>query len=357
VGEVAAAVGIVNGTVTTEVTALPGTTKVTKVEAELTTIGTGATMTVEEGTATGNTATTTGTEAAEITSTVVNRATGILGIGTVVAQVKMEESMAYVDIDVVPATGSTEIGILVGISIPTERGTVMKVMTGAAVDRDGQGRMTETRVRTKLFFFHHRICILPMKPFHHFSINFRVIISTSLGSKRQRTDNRKKSPSRSPNESNGASSSSGAPREEHNEGSGSQTIPEPPQTRPPRERLPEAEFKEMVKERRRKEREDEINSYDNVVTRPEPEAIFSKQGSFGPGTRPVSLVANFYKLRTIVEHSTWTLQNYHVYFDPEEELTHVKKALVKTHATKLRGYIFNGTNLYTPHRIPDEVTC
>jgi len=101
-----------------------------------------------------------------------------------------------------------------------------------------------------------------------------------------------------------------------------------PKTPPPsRERVPTPEFLEKGEARKQKERENEINSYDNVVTRPEPEAILSKHGSFGPGTRPVSLVANFYKLRTIVEHSTWTLQNYHVYFDPEEESTHVKKAL------------------------------
>ncbi|KAL1139698.1 hypothetical protein AAG570_006676 [Ranatra chinensis] len=66
------------------------------------------------------------------------------------------------------------------------------------------------------------------------------------------------------------------------------------------------------------------------------------------------LKANYFKLLT---HTDWALYQYRVDFSPEEERTSVRKALLRVHKEILRGFIFDGTLLFTAHRLsPDPLT-
>jgi len=126
-------VGIDNGAVTTEVTALTGT-KLMTVQAEE-----------------AKTPAVTVTWGVETTAAVVLMAIRILGIGIVseVAPVKVTtvENTAYVDSDVDPATPTT---IPVLVRTPLERGTTVDLdLATAAVDKASEGMSTgETQVVT-----------------------------------------------------------------------------------------------------------------------------------------------------------------------------------------------------------------
>jgi len=96
-----------------------------------------------------------------------------------------------------------------------------------------------------------------------------------------------------------------------------------------------------------KRKQQERDSYDNVCTKPD--SLVTKKGTSGQG---IGLKANFYKV--VARGGTWTLQNYRVDFEPEEELTHVKKTLMRPHQDVLPVFIFDGSNLYSPHMF-DEV--
>jgi hypothetical protein len=43
-------------------------------------------------------------------------------------------------------------------------------------------------------------------------------------------------------------------------------------------------------------------------------------------------------------------------FAPDEEITHVRKALLRNHKATLGGYIFDGTLLFTSVRLPQDVS-
>lgn len=59
------------------------------------------------------------------------------------------------------------------------------------------------------------------------------------------------------------------------------------------------------------------------------------------------LRANFFELKSAAK---WTLNVYHVDFNPPVEDTRIRKKLVYTgmQQTKASGYLFDGTVIYTP---------
>ncbi|XP_047364611.1 piwi-like protein Siwi [Vespa velutina] len=84
-----------------------------------------------------------------------------------------------------------------------------------------------------------------------------------------------------------------------------------------------------------------------LVTRPQ--NLPTKKGIFGT---PVILRANYFKLPST---TNWTLFQYRVDFAPEEDHTLIRKALLRNHKEKLGAYIFDGTVLYTSHRLPEKM--
>ncbi|XP_031829627.1 aubergine [Nomia melanderi] len=80
-----------------------------------------------------------------------------------------------------------------------------------------------------------------------------------------------------------------------------------------------------------------------------PSTLVSKKGTTGA---KVMLQANYFKLLATTD---WCLYQYRVDFSPEEDRTIVRKGLLRLHKETLGAYIFDGTVLYTSHRIQDEL--
>ncbi|XP_072938555.1 piwi-like protein Siwi [Epargyreus clarus] len=87
-----------------------------------------------------------------------------------------------------------------------------------------------------------------------------------------------------------------------------------------------------------------------TVLRTRPATVTSKKGSTG---MPLDLMANYFTVETTPQ---WRLHQYHVDISPEEDRTHVRKALLRIHNKTLGGYLFDGTVLYTVKRLhPDPM--
>ncbi|CAH0716619.1 unnamed protein product, partial [Brenthis ino] len=82
-----------------------------------------------------------------------------------------------------------------------------------------------------------------------------------------------------------------------------------------------------------------------TVLRTRPESITSKKGKTGT---PLDLCANYFNVETT---PNWSLYQYHVDIQPEEDSTGVRKALLRVHQKTLGGYLFDGTVLYTVNRL------
>lgn len=62
------------------------------------------------------------------------------------------------------------------------------------------------------------------------------------------------------------------------------------------------------------------------------------------------LQANYFKL---LKATDWAIHQYRVDFAPEEDRTAVRKGLLRLHQKSIGAYIFDGTVMYTSHRLPD----
>lgn len=62
------------------------------------------------------------------------------------------------------------------------------------------------------------------------------------------------------------------------------------------------------------------------------------------------LQTNYFKL---LKATDWAIHQYRVDFAPEEDRTAVRKGLLKLHYKSIGPYIFDGTVMYTSHRLPD----
>ncbi|KAG8223661.1 hypothetical protein J437_LFUL001768 [Ladona fulva] len=86
----------------------------------------------------------------------------------------------------------------------------------------------------------------------------------------------------------------------------------------------------------------------NVLrTRPLDKA--SKKGSSG---RAFQITANYFK---ILSRTDWCLYQYRVDFSPEEDRNFIRKSLLRDHKNMLGGYIFDGTMLFTSHKLGQDV--
>ncbi|XP_071559445.1 piwi-like protein Siwi isoform X2 [Temnothorax nylanderi] len=85
----------------------------------------------------------------------------------------------------------------------------------------------------------------------------------------------------------------------------------------------------------------------DIITKPS--HVDNKKGV--SGIRKM-LQVNYFKL---LKETDWALYQYHVDFAPEEDHTGVRKALLRVHQQTLGAYIFDGTLLYTSHRMSDRM--
>ncbi|XP_025996030.2 piwi-like protein Siwi isoform X2 [Solenopsis invicta] len=80
-----------------------------------------------------------------------------------------------------------------------------------------------------------------------------------------------------------------------------------------------------------------------------PSHVENKKGVSGD---PKTLKVNYFKL---LKATDWALYQYHVDFSPEEDRTVVRKGLLKLHQRSIGAYIFDGTVMYTSHRLSDRM--
>ncbi|XP_063230017.1 piwi-like protein Siwi [Bacillus rossius redtenbacheri] len=87
-----------------------------------------------------------------------------------------------------------------------------------------------------------------------------------------------------------------------------------------------------------------------AVIRTRPDNLNSKLGTSG---QPIRLTANYFMLET---RPDWVLYQYRVDFSPDEDLTVIRKGLLRDHKAKFGGYLFDGTMLFTTLRLnPDPM--
>jgi aubergine-like protein len=73
----------------------------------------------------------------------------------------------------------------------------------------------------------------------------------------------------------------------------------------------------------------------------------------GVSGHQVMLMANYFRLET---HTDWCLYQYQVDFAPEEDKSFLRKALLRNHKDVLGGYIFDGSTMFTSHRLSQDVS-
>lgn len=68
---------------------------------------------------------------------------------------------------------------------------------------------------------------------------------------------------------------------------------------------------------------------------------------------PVTLKSNYFP---ITSYTKWVLYQYRVDFNPEEDLMSSKRQLLYLHKTRLGGYLFDGTMLFSATKYNPEVS-
>lgn len=67
----------------------------------------------------------------------------------------------------------------------------------------------------------------------------------------------------------------------------------------------------------------------------------------------IMLQTNYFRLKTT---PTWRLYQYHVNFSPNIELKRLKSGILSEHRSKLGGYLYDGTKLFTTVKLREEQT-
>ncbi|XP_037810785.1 protein piwi [Lucilia sericata] len=98
------------------------------------------------------------------------------------------------------------------------------------------------------------------------------------------------------------------------------------------------------------QRRDRNNRYEVALVHTKPSDVTSKVGV--QGTRVV-LQTNYFRLKTT---PTWRLYQYHVSFSPTIELKRLKSGILSEHRSKLGGYLYDGTKLFTTIKLREEQT-
>lgn len=87
---------------------------------------------------------------------------------------------------------------------------------------------------------------------------------------------------------------------------------------------------------------------DIISTRPQ--NLQSKRGTAG---QPISLMTNYFRL---IKKPGWQLYQYRCDFQPNIELSGLRKRLIYEQKATFGGYLFDGTVLYLTIQLPDETT-
>lgn len=85
-----------------------------------------------------------------------------------------------------------------------------------------------------------------------------------------------------------------------------------------------------------------------VITRPS--NLVTKQGATG---QPVSLQTNYF---CVTKTPKWNVYQYRVDFSPDIDLSRVRRGILSEHKAHFKGYIFDGTVLFTTQALAQEVT-
>jgi len=73
--------------------------------------------------------------------------------------------------------------------------------------------------------------------------------------------------------------------------------------------------------------------------------------SIGKGGRDIQLTSNYFPITT---YTDWSLYQYRVDFNPEQERTNIRRGLLRAHKELLGAYIFDGSMLFSSKKhIPD----
>ncbi|KAL5238818.1 hypothetical protein ACI65C_006228 [Semiaphis heraclei] len=86
--------------------------------------------------------------------------------------------------------------------------------------------------------------------------------------------------------------------------------------------------------------------FENVGA-PRPVSSLGKIGKQGTSGQPIQLLANYFPMTSF---KNWCLYQYRVDFNPEEERISTKRGLLAQHRERLRGYLFDGTILFSGSR-------
>ncbi|TMW49547.1 hypothetical protein DOY81_005376 [Sarcophaga bullata] len=97
-------------------------------------------------------------------------------------------------------------------------------------------------------------------------------------------------------------------------------------------------------------RRDRLNRYEFSLVHTKPGDVTSKMGSQGS---KILLQTNYFRLITT---PTWRLYQYHVSFSPPIELRRLKGGILSEHRSKLGGYLYDGSKLFTTVKLPEDQT-
>lgn len=89
--------------------------------------------------------------------------------------------------------------------------------------------------------------------------------------------------------------------------------------------------------------------HDLEVTRPE-SVLATKKGTTG---KLLQLTSNYFEIQRKKE---WGLYQYHVDFAPEIDITGVRKSLLRPFKTQFKGFVFDGSMLWTTTKMVEDVT-
>lgn len=85
-----------------------------------------------------------------------------------------------------------------------------------------------------------------------------------------------------------------------------------------------------------------------IITRPS--NLVTKQGQSG---KSVSLQTNYF---CVTKTPQWNVYQYRVDFVPDIDLARVRRGILSEHKAHFKGYIFDGTVLFTTQALPDKTT-
>lgn len=86
------------------------------------------------------------------------------------------------------------------------------------------------------------------------------------------------------------------------------------------------------------------------ILRTRPSTVVSKVGTSGERVR---LYSNYFKL---VKNKDWMIHQYRVDFEPECVFDRLRKALIWQKKDLFGGHVFDGQQLFTIKKLPDDIT-